>query len=202
MANGYTLNGVAGRIRDVEHKIGGGWYVAVCWLAMARDSGKGAKKRLEDKVFGIDKPKVMSTFRNAWRIAEKSFAEGFHAQCRKDVAELGLDDAIDYAMARLEAHKAALKVTNMADYEDVCKYASVEVIPVAEEEPEAPAELAVVTTRLAASAKMSSPDERSPMEAAVEAMLVLSAGELIEFTARVHARLVELQHGEQLRVAA
>lgn len=69
--------------------------MAVCWLAMARDSGKGAKKRLEDKVFGIDKPKVTSTFRNAWRIAEKSFAEGFPADCRKAVAEMTLDDAVD-----------------------------------------------------------------------------------------------------------
>lgn len=194
MANGYTLAGVAGRIRDVEHKIGGGWYVSVCWLAMARDSGKGAKKRLEDKVFGIDKPKVTSTFRNAWRIAEKSFAEGFHAQCRKDVAELGLDDAIDYAMVRLEAHKVALKVTNMADYEDVCKYASVEVIPVAEDECE--------TALQEASAKKSDIGEPSPMEAAVEAMLALSAHELIGFAAKVHARLMELEQGEHLQIAA
>lgn len=191
MASGFTLHGVVGRIQDVEHKIGGSWYVAVCWLAMCRDSGKGAKKRLEDKVFGIDgKKKVTSTFRNAYRIAEKSFAEGFHAGCRKEVVELGLDDATTYAVNRLEAHKAALKVTTMADYEDVCKYASVEVIPVAET---APPE---------ASVKKSGRDELSPMKAAVEAMLELSAGELIEFTAKVHARLVELQHGDQLRIAA
>ncbi|ESY35749.1 hypothetical protein NKK48_01455 [Mesorhizobium sp. C386A] len=135
--SGFTIGGLAGRIREVEQKIGGGWYVSVCWLAMCRDSGKGSKKRLEDKVFGVDKPKVTSTFRNAYRIAEKSFAEGFHAGCRKDVAEMPLDAAIDFAMARLEAHKKALNVTNMADYEDVCKYASVEVIPAAPEEPKA-----------------------------------------------------------------
>jgi hypothetical protein len=194
MANGYTLAGVAGRIREVEHKIGGGWYVSVCWLAMARDSGKGAKKRLEDKVFGIDKPKVTSTFRNAWRIAERSFAEGFHAECRKAVAELGLDDAISFAINRLDQHKAALKVTNMADYEDVCKYASVDVIPVAEDDPEtAPPE---------ASAKKSGLGQPSPMETAIEAMHALSAGELIEFTAKVDARLMELQQGEHLRIAA
>jgi len=194
--SGFTLHGVVGRIQDVEHKIGGNWYVSVCWLAVCRDSGKGAKKRLEDKVFGIDgKKKVTSTFRNAYRIAEKSFAEGFHAGCRKAVAELGLDDAMDFAVKRLDEHKAALKVSTMADYEDVCKYASVEVIPAAAEDE-------TETALPEASAKMSSPDERIPMEAAVEAMLALSASELIEFTAKIHARLMELQQCEQLRIAA
>lgn len=196
MSTGYTLNGVAGRIRDVEHKIGGGWYVSVCWLAMARDSRKGAKKRLEDKVFGIDKPKVTSTFRNARRIAEKSFAEGFHADCRKAVAELGLDEAIDYAIARLETHKAALKVTNMADYEDVCKYASVEVIPVAE--PNLDAEPRLLTVENTA---IDQP-KRNPMEVAMAAMMMLSGNELVEFAARVQARLLDQQTTDQFRIAA
>ncbi|RWN60199.1 hypothetical protein [Mesorhizobium sp.] len=137
--SGYTLAGVAGRIRDLENKTNGAYYVGVCWLAMCRDSGKGAKKRLADKVFGVDKgAKETSTFRNAWRIAEKAFSEGFPAAHRKAVVELALDDAIDFAVTALEAHKTALKVTNMKDYEDVCKYASVETMPPkAEAEPEA-----------------------------------------------------------------
>lgn len=126
---GYTLNGVAGRIRDLETKVGGAYYVALCWLAMNRNSGKGARKLLETKIFGDAKP--TSTFRNAWRVAEKSFSEGFHAECRKTVVDFELDDAVKYAVDRLEAHKAALHVTSMKDYEDVCKYASVEVIPAA-----------------------------------------------------------------------
>ncbi|RWH49631.1 MAG: hypothetical protein EOQ80_06905 [Mesorhizobium sp.] len=136
--SGYTLAGVAGRIRDLENKTNGAYYVGVCWLAMCRDSGKGAKKRLADKVFGVDKgAKETSTFRNAWRIAEKAFSEGFPAAHRKAVVELALDEAIDFAVKALEAHKTALKVTNMKDYEDVCKYASVETMPVkAEAEPE------------------------------------------------------------------
>ena len=134
--SGYTLNGIAGRIRDLENKTNGGYYVALCWLAMNRNSGKGARKMLEGKIFGQDKP--TSTFRNAWRIAEKSFSEGFHLGCRQQVAELELEEAIKFAVARLEAHKEALQVTNMKDYEDVCKYASVETIPAAAEE-EAPA---------------------------------------------------------------
>ena len=127
--SGYTLNGVAGRIRDLENKTNGGYYVALCWLAMNRNSGKGAKKILESKIFGQDKP--TSTFRNAWRIAEKSFSEGFHTGCRQQVAELELEEAVKIAVERLEAHKSALKVSNMKDYEDVCKYASVETIPAA-----------------------------------------------------------------------
>ncbi|RWI48437.1 MAG: hypothetical protein EOR34_10465 [Mesorhizobium sp.] len=136
--SGYTLAGVAGRIRDLENKTNGAYYVGVCWLAMCRDSGKGAKKRLADKVFGVDKgAKETSTFRNAWRIAEKAFSEGFPAAHRKAVVELALDEAIDFAVKALEAHKTALKVTNMKDYEDVCKYASVETMPAkAEAEPE------------------------------------------------------------------
>ena len=70
------MNGVAGRIRDLEARVGGTYYVGLCWLAIARDSGKGAKRRLEDKVFGTDKPKVTSTFRNARSIADKAFAGG------------------------------------------------------------------------------------------------------------------------------
>jgi len=134
--SGYTLNGIAGRIRDLENKTNGGYYVALCWLAMNRNSGKGARKMLEGKIFGQDKP--TSTFRNAWRIAEKSFSEGFHLGCREGVKEMDLEEAIKFAVARLEAHKEALQVTNMKDYEDVCKYASVETIPAAAEE-EAPA---------------------------------------------------------------
>lgn len=125
----YTLSGIAGRIRELETKSTGGWYVATCWLAMSRDSGKGAKKRLEDKVFGIDKPKVTSTFRNAWRIAEKAFAEGFHTRHRKSVAELGLDEAIDFALKALDMHKTALGVTSMGEYEAVCMYAAKADIP-------------------------------------------------------------------------
>jgi len=127
--SGYTLSGIAGRIRDLENKTNGAYYVALCWLAMSRDSGKGAKKRLEDKVFGIDKPKVTSTFRNAWRIADKAFAEGFHAGHRKSVVELALDEALDFAIATLDAHKLALGVTSMADYESVCKFATKADIP-------------------------------------------------------------------------
>jgi hypothetical protein len=126
---GFTLNGVAGRIRDLETKTNGAYYVALCWLAMSRDSGKGAKRRLEDKVFGTGKPKVTSTFRNAWRIADKAFAEGFHAGHRKAVVELALDEALDFAIKALEDHKAALGVTSMAEYEAVAKYATKADIP-------------------------------------------------------------------------
>jgi hypothetical protein len=90
----YTLSGVAGRIQDLEVRVGGTYYVGLCWLAMARDSGKGAKRPLEDKVFGTDKPMVTSTFRNAWRIADKAFAEGFRVGHRKTVLEMGLEDAM------------------------------------------------------------------------------------------------------------
>ncbi|KAB2947895.1 MAG: hypothetical protein F9K19_25230 [Rhizobiaceae bacterium] len=131
---GYTLNGVAGRIRDLENRVGGAYYVALCWLAMNRNSGKGSRKLLEGKIFGQDKP--TSTFRNAWRIAEKSFAEGFHAECRKAVVDMGLDDAVAYAVGRLEEHRAAVGATNMATYEERCRYASEADVPiVAEEEP-------------------------------------------------------------------
>lgn len=125
--SGYTLNGVAGRIRDLETKTNGSYYVALCWLAMNRNSGKSARKLLEGRIFGNGKP--TSTFRNAWRIAEKSFSEGFHAGCRASVAELDLDEAIKFAVGRLDAHKAALGVASMKEYEDVCKYASAEAIP-------------------------------------------------------------------------
>lgn len=135
---GYTLNGVAGRIRDLENKANGAYYVALCWLAMNRNSGKGSRKLLEGKIFGQDKP--TSTFRNAWRIAEKSFAEGFHAECRKAVVDLGLDEAVAYAVGRLEEHRAAVGATNMATYEERCKYASEADVPVAAPEPEADAE--------------------------------------------------------------
>lgn len=139
---GYTLAGVAGRIRDLENKTNGAYYVGVCWLAMCRDSGKGAKKRLADKVFGTAKEaKETSTFRNAWRIAEKAFSEGFPAEHRKAVVEFALDEAIDFAVKALEAHKAALGVTNMKEYEEACKYASKEAMPPkAEAEPDPEAE--------------------------------------------------------------
>lgn len=129
---GYTLNGVAGRIRDLENKANGAYYVALCWLAMNRNSGKGSRKLLEGKIFGQDKP--TSTFRNAWRIAEKSFAEGFNAESRKAVVDLGLDEAVAYAVGRLEEHRTAVGATNMATYEERCKYATEADVPVAEEE--------------------------------------------------------------------
>ncbi|WP_353645751.1 hypothetical protein [Mesorhizobium sp. WSM2239] len=126
------MNGVAGRIRDLENKVGGAYYVALCWLAMNRSSGKGSKSALETKIFGKDKP--TSTFRNAWRIADKAFAEGFHDAHRKTVAELGLDEAVTFAVQCLDAHRTALGVTTMKDYEELCKYASAEAVPAPEPE--------------------------------------------------------------------
>lgn len=67
---GYTLNGIARRICDLENKTNGGYCVALCWLTIARNSGKGSRKLLESKIFADGRP--TSTFRNAWRIAEKS----------------------------------------------------------------------------------------------------------------------------------
>ena len=134
---GYTLSGVAGRIRDLETKVGGAYYVSLCWLAMNRNSGKGSRKLLEGKIFGEGKP--TSTFRNAWRIAEKSFAEGFHAECRKAVVDMGLDDAVAYAVGRLEEHRTAVGATSMATYEERCKYATEADVPVAEEHERVPA---------------------------------------------------------------
>jgi hypothetical protein len=195
---GYTLNGIAGRIRDLENKVGGAYYVGLCWLAMARDSGKGAKRRLEDKVFGTYKRKVTSTFRNAWRIADKAFAEGFHTGHRKTVLELGLEEATKFAMECLEAHRVALGVSNMADYEAVCKFATEADIPASVEaaayEPEA--------AKKAASNAQYAPAERNALETAIAAMMTLSAEELVEFAARVQARLTDLQPAEQLPLAA
>ena len=130
--SGYTLNGIAGRIRDLENKANGAYYVALCWLAMNRNSGKGSRKLLEGKIFGQDKP--TSTFRNAWRIAEKSFAEGFNAECRKAVVDMGLDEAVAFAVGRLEEHRTAVGATNMATYEERCKYAGEADVPVVDEE--------------------------------------------------------------------
>ncbi|MDQ6437560.1 hypothetical protein RB623_26200 [Mesorhizobium sp. LHD-90] len=197
--SGYTLNGVAGRIRDLENKTNGGYYVALCWLAMARNSGKGARKLLETKIFGEGKP--TSTFRNAWRIAEKSFAEGFHAGCRAAVAELALEEAITYAVDRLDQHKTTLGVSNMKDYEDVCKYASVETIPV-----DAPEPLPVYSTDFgsAVAAKSARISEPTPLEKAVVAMQALSLDEMTEFAKAVQARIVDLAVAQErtLKLAA
>lgn len=194
---GYTIAGVAGRIRDLEAKVGGAYYVGLCWLAMARDSGKGAKRRLEDKVFGTDKPKVTSTFRNAWRIADKGFAEAFHAGHRNTVLEMGLDDAIKFAMECLDAHRVALGVSNMADYEAVCKFATKADIPASVEAAHEPE-----TANEAPSDTRHAPAEHNALETAIAAMMTLSAGELVEFAARVQARLTDLQPAEQLPLAA
>lgn len=178
-------------------KTNGAYYVGLCWLAMARDSGKGAKRRLEDKVFGSDKPKVTSTFRNAWRIADKAFAEGYHAGHRKTGLVLGLEEAIKYAMECLDAHRMALGVTNMADYEAVCKFATQADIPALIEaaayEPEA--------AKKASNAQYA-PTEHNALETAIAAMMTLSAEELVEFAARVQARLTDLQPAEHLPMAA
>jgi hypothetical protein len=193
---GYTLNGVAGRIRDLENKVGGAYYVALCWLAMNRSSGKGAKAALETKIFGKEKP--ASTFRNAWRIADKAFAEGFHAGHRRSVLEMGLDDAVKFAMECLDAHRVALGVSNMADYEAVCKFATKADIPASVEatsyEPEG--------VKTAASNAQDAPAEHNALETAIAAMMSLSADELVEFAARVQARLTDLQPVEQLALAA
>ncbi len=137
-SQGYTLSGVAGRIRDLENKVGGAYYVALCWLAMNRASGKGSKAALETKIFGKEKP--TSTFRNAWRIADKAFAEGFHAGHRQTVATMVLDDAVKFAVEALDAHRTALGVTTMKEYEELCKYASKEAVPAPEPEAETVAE--------------------------------------------------------------
>lgn len=194
---GYTLNGVAGRIRDLESKVGGSYYVALCWLALSRDSGKGAKRRLEDKVFGTNKPKVTSTFRNAWRIAEKAFAEGFHAGHRKAAMELGLDEAVKLAIECLEAHRTALGVTNMADYEAVCMYATA-----ADKPAEAETTAAGWASPHETGAQPHVAPELNPVERAVDAMLSLSPVELVEFAAKVQQRLNEFHQDEPLARAA
>lgn len=139
---GFTFNGVANRMIDLETKANGAYYVALCWLAMTRDSGKGASRRLQDKLFGTVKPKVTSTFRNAWRIAGKSFAEGFHKGHRVTVDKLPLDEAVKFAVQALEDHKSALEVTSMSEYEAVCHHATKADVPApqTETEPETPAE--------------------------------------------------------------
>lgn len=187
---GYTLNGVAGRIRDLENKVGGAYYVALCWLAMHRASGKGSKAALETKIFGKDKP--TSTFRNAWRIADKAFAEGFHPGHRKTVAELPLDEAVKFAVEALDAHRLALGVTTMKDYEEVCKYASKDAIPPREREQ---AEDGPTSTQTLLA-------QRPQMETAISAMRALSHDQLIDFAAKVQDRLAELAVEVPLRLAA
>ncbi|TGU85828.1 hypothetical protein EN794_053620, partial [Mesorhizobium sp. M00.F.Ca.ET.151.01.1.1] len=113
MATGYTLNGIVGRMVDLETKTHGGYYVSCCWLAMGRSSGATARKALEAKVFGQAAP--TSTFRNAWRIATKSYAEGFPLEKREHAKTLDLDEAIKFASECLEAQKLALEVSNMKD---------------------------------------------------------------------------------------
>lgn len=194
---GFTIAGVARRIQDLETKVGGAYYVSLCWLAMTRDSGKGAKRRLEDKVFGVDKPKVTSTFRNAWRIAEKAFAEGFHAGHRNTVLELGLDEALKFAMGCLDAHRVALGVTTMSDYEAVCKFATKGDIPIEEE-----AVACEPSATPASDAHMPVAADLNPVERAVDAMMSLSPVELVEFAARVQQRLNELHQAAPLAMAA
>ncbi|APH74158.1 hypothetical protein BSQ44_24375 [Aquibium oceanicum] len=200
---GYTISGVAGRIRDLESKTNGAYYVGLCWLAMARDSGKGAKKRLEDKVFGVEKGvKVTSTFRNAWRIADKAFAEGFHKGHREKVATMGLDDALKFAMDSLEAHKTALGVTSMGQYEEFCKYASKEDMPAPtpEETTEQPVTTEEPEAKEEATDKTGS--ERSPLEHFEAVMLTLSPEELIEAAKMLNARIADMQQTEEIRKAA
>jgi hypothetical protein len=192
---GYTLNGVAGRIRDLETKVGGAYYVALCFLAMNRASGKGSKAALETKIFGKDKP--TSTFRNAWRIADKAFAEGFHQGHRVTAMEMGLDEAVTFAVKCLDAHRTALGVTSMKDYEAVCKFATHADIP-AEAEPAAATQ---GTTDETATQPQVLP-ELNPVERAVDAMMSLSPVELVEFAARVQQRLNELHQAEPLAMAA
>ncbi|TPJ51685.1 MULTISPECIES: hypothetical protein [unclassified Mesorhizobium] len=210
MATGYTLAGVAGRIRDLENKTNGAYYVGVCWLAMCRDSGKGAKKRLADKVFGVDKgAKETSTFRNAWRIAEKAFSEGFPAAHRKAVVELALDEAIDFAVKALEAHKTALKVTNMKDYEDVCKYASVETMPPkaeAEPDPEAEAKAkAEAEEQAEAEAKAKREAELNPVDPLIglrHAASELTLEQAIEFAGWLNEHIQRAMQPTEERKAA
>lgn len=131
---GFTFAGVTGRMADLETKVGGTYYVALCWLAMTKGSGKNVKKTVRDKVFGT--AKETSTFRNAWRIAEKSFPEGFHKGHREAAQTLNLDEAIKFAMECLQAHRVALEVTTMAAYEADCIYATKADKPEPEPEPE------------------------------------------------------------------
>lgn len=185
--SGYTLNGIAGRIRDLENKTNGAYYVGLCWLAMARNSGKGSRKLLEGKVFGQDKP--ASTFRNAWRIADKAFAEGFHPGHRATVAEMGLDEAIEFAVKALEDHKTALGVSNMKDYEEICKYADKATVPEAVPEPAAEDRTETVVDVIS-SGKAST--EHAPLEDAIAAMMALAHHDLVVLAAKVSDRLADL----------
>ncbi|TIW40119.1 MAG: hypothetical protein E5V72_24590, partial [Mesorhizobium sp.] len=133
--SGYTLNGIVGRMVDLETKTHGGYYVSCCWLAMGRSSGATARKALEAKVFGQAAP--TSTFRNAWRIATKSYAEGFPLEKREHAKTLELDEAIKWASECLEAHKLALEVSNMKDYEELCHLPVKPVVDEAEAKAEA-----------------------------------------------------------------
>ena len=80
--------------------------------------------------------------------------------------------------------------------EEVCKYAAKADIPADanSSDPEAAKETASIP--------LAEPGERDPMDIAIAAMMSLSAVELIEFAAKVHSRLSNLQAAEQLPMAA
>ncbi|MCV0350209.1 MAG: hypothetical protein K5863_09040 [Nitratireductor sp.] len=199
---GYTLNGIAGRIRDLETKTNGSYYVALCWLAMARNSGKGARKLLEGKIFGQDKP--TSTFRNAWRIAEKSFAEGFHAGHREKASDMLIDKAIEFAVNCLEAHKVALGVTNMKDYEEDCRYASAADKPqtAAEPEAEAEAEAEPEAEPVETLADTKEQPERDLLADFSELVTAMELDELMQAAQLIANRIADLSETEQLQNAA
>ncbi|MDV2968692.1 hypothetical protein RZ532_22140 [Nitratireductor aquimarinus] len=197
---GYTLNGIVGRIRDLETKTNGSYYVALCWLAMARNSGKGARKLLEGKIFGQDKP--TSTFRNAWRIADKSFAEGFHVGHREKAGDMLIDDAIEFAVNCLEAHKTALGVTNMKDYEENCRYASKADMPETAAEPEAEAEPQPEAEPVETLADAKEQPERDLLADFSELVTAMELDELMQAAQLIANRIADLSETEQLQIAA
>lgn len=205
---GYTLAGLAGRLQKAEKA----WlsYTAAQLLAIT----KGWKKStLETKVFGQDK--ASSTFRNCWKLAEKVFASAFHAGHRETVVTMELDDALNYAVDVLEKHMTALGVRNQKDYTAIAHFAGVEEKEAAEaiakadqanaasaeRQAEAPATEAEAAVEPGAKPK-SSLAESNPMELAVAAMMALSQLELIEFGAKVQARLTDLDQAQELPLAA